>query len=190
MLLPLPERCRSALVIVDMQEFFFKKPERRKGLDEVIKNINRLIRVFEDHHYPIFHIITAYRPDGSDWELKMKVSGKAELIIGSPETVILPAINVSSSHTILIKTRYSAFFKTDLVDRLIAEEISQVVVAGGYTHYCINATIFDAYCYDYVPCLIIDGVISHLKDESEVLIDRMKRNGYHILSTDEFLAKS
>ena len=41
--LPLAAGSRSALVIVDMQGHFFKHPDRRKGLEEVIQNINRLI---------------------------------------------------------------------------------------------------------------------------------------------------
>jgi nicotinamidase-related amidase len=47
MLLPLPPRARSALVIVDMQEFLFRKPERRQNPEQVIANINALIEYFE-----------------------------------------------------------------------------------------------------------------------------------------------
>jgi nicotinamidase-related amidase len=185
--LPLPENARSALVIVDMQVFFFQKPERRKNLELVIRNINRLIGFFETHHLPVMHVITCYQADGSDWELKMKTTGKPELIEDSPETAILSQIKVSPNHLLVKKTRYSAFFKTNLADLLKANNIHRLMVAGGYTHYCVNATVFDAYAYDIVPGIITDAVISHLPEESALLIDRMSRNGYHIYLTDEYI---
>ena len=188
MLRPLPLRARSALVIVDMQEFFFRKPERRQNLDQVIANINTLIEYFESRQLPVFHVVSKYKADRSDWELKMKMAGEPELIEGTPETAILTPIRVSDAHTILSKTRYSAFFKTDLADRLCHEKIARVVVVGAYTHYCVNATIFDAYCHDFVPCLITDAVTSHLTEESAWMIERMRRNGYHIFTTAEFIA--
>jgi nicotinamidase-related amidase len=188
-LLPLPEDARSALAIVDMQEFFFQKPERRQKLKTVIENINRLITFFEAQHLPVIHVITCYKADGSDWDLKMKITGEPELIENNPEAAILPNIKVSPAHLVLKKTRYSSFFKTNLAELLIANDIQRLMVVGGYTHYCVNATIFDAYAYDIVPGIITDAVISHLPDEAAVMIDRMKRNGYHIYRTNEFIEK-
>ena len=188
MILHLPSHARSALVIVDMQEFFFRKPERRHRLEEVVANINCLVSHFEVAQSPIVHVVTGYQSDGSDWDLKMKASGKPELISGTAETAILPQIKVADYHLILTKTRYSAFFKTNLAERLKEQGVAQVVVVGAYTHYCVNATVFDAYSHNFVPCLITDAVISHLEDESRLMIERMKRNGYHVLSTLEYLA--
>lgn len=185
--LPLAENARSALAIVDMQEFFFQKPERRKNLETVIRNINQLIGYFEAQSSPVVHVITCYKADGSDWELKMKITGEPELIEGSPETAILPQIRVSPAHIVIKKTRYSAFFKTNLADFLEANHIQRLMVTGGYTHYCVNATVFDAYGYDLVPGIITDAVISHLPDETAMLIRRMRRNGYHIYKTSEYI---
>lgn len=188
-MLPLSRNARSALVIVDMQEFFFHKPERRRTLETVTANINRLIRHFEAQKLPIFHIVTSYRADGSDWDLKMRAAGKPELVAGTAETNILPCITVSAEHTILTKTRYSAFFKTELAERLSEHRIHRVVVVGAYTHYCVNATVFDAYCHDFVPCIVTDATSSHLRQETELMIERMRRNGYHVLSTAQYLAE-
>jgi len=188
-LLPIPPDARSALAIVDMQEFFFRKPERRKNLKSVIRNINRLIDYFEAQQLPVVHVITCYKADGSDWDLKMKIIGEPELIEDTPETAILPGINVSPAHLVLKKTRYSAFFKTNFASLLKANNIQRLMVVGGYTHYCVNATIFDAYAYDIVPGIVTDAVISHLPDEAAMMIDRMKRNGYHVYRTNEYIER-
>jgi nicotinamidase-related amidase len=186
-MLPLPPNPRSALLIIDMQEFFFRLPERRVGLEDAVANINRLIRAFDETSQPVVHVISAYRADGSDWDLKMKASGKAELIEGSAEVAILPDIKVLPYHQILTKTRYSAFFNTDLADTLHRGGLERVVVTGAYTHYCVNATVFDAYCHDFVPCLVTDAVLSHLPEEAELMVARMRRNGYQVMQTREFL---
>jgi nicotinamidase-related amidase len=155
----------------------------------VIENINRLICFFETQHTPVIHVITCYKADGSDWDLKMKITGEPELIENSPEAAILPDIRVSPTHLVLKKTRYSAFFKTNLADLLKADGIQRLMVVGGYTHYCVNATIFDAYAHDIVPGIITDAVISHLTEEAARMIERMKRNGYHVYRTNEYFKR-
>lgn len=185
--LPLPHNARSALLIVDMQQYFFQKAERRRNLGRVNENINRLIGHFDACSLPVYHVISCYQADRSDWDLKMKAAGTPALIIGTEEAAILPEITMSGRHATVIKTRYSAFFKTSLAETLQDQKIDRVVVVGAYTHYCVNATIFDAYCHDFVPCLITDAVLSHLEEEALVIIERMKRNGYHVFKTQELI---
>jgi len=188
MRLPLSSDARSALLIIDMQEFFFRQPERRQNLEGVITNINRLIDHFETRSQPVVHVISCFKADGSDWDLKMKATGTAELIEGTAEAAILPQIRVSANHRVVVKTRYSAFFNTNLAEILREEQVERVVVAGAYTHYCVNATVFDAWCHDFVPGIVTDGVLSHLDEESEVMIERMRRNGYHVSTVEEYLS--
>jgi len=172
-----------------MQNFFFSRPERRVGLEMILANIRRLVQAFDRRFWPVVHVFTAYQADGSDWELKMKASGTAECILGSDEAAFLPQIPVLPQHWLIRKTRYSGFFKTDLADRLHAARVDRVLVCGAYTHYCVNATVFDAYAHDFVPGLVTDAVISHLPDESRVMLERMRRNGYHLFTTGEFIAR-
>jgi nicotinamidase-related amidase len=171
-----------------MQVFFFRQPERRHDLYMVITNINRLIDYFEARDWPVVNVETRYRADGSDWDLKMRAAGVPELIEGTPEVAILPRIRVAESHLRLTKTRYSAFFKTDLAQHMHAADVQRVMVVGAYTHYCVNATVFDAYGHDFVPGLVTDAVTSHLPEEAALMVARMRRNGYHVLTTDECLA--
>ena len=188
MKLKLANNSRSALLIIDMQPYFFQEAQRRKKIDLVVDNINQLIENFDACSLPVLHVVSCYQADGSDWDLKMKAAGKPALIAGTEEAAILPGIRVLDDHTRVIKTRYSAFFRTNLANLLRAKKIDRVVVVGAYTHYCVNATIFDAYSNDFVPCLITDAVLSHLPDESRMMKDRMRRNGYHLFGTDEFIA--
>jgi NAD+ synthase len=187
MLLPVRPNARSALLVIDMQEFFFRRPERRSNLKTVTENINRLSAYFDKRGFPVVHIATAYQAGGFDWDLKMLSSGIAQMITGTEEAAFLPEMTIQPHHLKLTKTRYSAFFKTNLADLLDALDIQRVVVTGAYTHYCVNATVFDAYAHDFVPGLATDAVTSHLPEESQMIIARMRRNGFHVMTTKEFL---
>ncbi len=188
-MLPLPPQALPALVVVDMQEYFFRTPERRINLERVLVNINLLSAAFGRQGFPVVHVISAYSADGIDWDLKMKASGVPELIAGSPEAQILEGLTVKKNHLMVVKTRYSAFFKTNLAETLRSRGVQLVAVCGAYTHYCVNATVFDAYCHDFVPGLIEDAVMSHLPEESQVMVARMRRNGYHVMTTAEALVR-
>lgn len=183
----IPSNIIDALIIVDMQEYFFRKPERRAGLEEVLANINCLIDHFDRGRLPVVHVRSAYHADGSDWDLKMRAAGLPELIDGSPDAALLPQITVQPQHHHIVKTRYSGFFKTRLAELLKSLKVGRVMVTGAYTHYCVNATVFDAYAHDFVPGLISDAVISHLPEESALMIERMRRNGYHVMTITEYL---
>jgi nicotinamidase-related amidase len=187
--LPLPSGARTALLVIDMQVFFFRSPERRVGLEVVVANINRLIDHFDAAKLPIYHVITAYREDGSDWDLKQKLWGQCELIAGTPDAEMLSTIHRNPAHVIMVKTRYSAFHKTGLAERLAAQEVQRVLVVGAYTHYCVNQTIFDAFAYDFIPAVVTDATISNLPDEAERMLARMARNGYHLLRTEDILTE-
>lgn len=186
--IPLPANARTVLIVVDMQVFFFRSPDRRVGLEAVTTNINRLIDFFDAAERPVFHIVTRYRPDGTDWDLKQKIWGQCELITGTPEAAMLPAIHCRPHHETLIKTRYSAFHQTGLAERLLDLGVHRVLVAGAYTHYCVNETAFDAYAYNFIPGVVTDAVISNFPIEAQFMLDRMARGGFHLLKTDDVIA--
>lgn len=43
-MIPMSKDARSSLIIVDMQNFFFRDAARRRNLEQVVKNINKLIK--------------------------------------------------------------------------------------------------------------------------------------------------
>ncbi len=59
---------------------------------------------------------------------------------------------------VLVKSRASAFFGTDLDERLRADAIDTLVVAGTTTSYCVEATVRDAFARDYDVIVVADCV--------------------------------
>lgn len=185
--LPFQYNQPTALLVVDMQNYFFKDPQRAALLEPVLPRINQLITTFDLAGLPVIQVLSAYHPDRSDWDLRMLREGQPSLLRGSQEAALLDRLHVQRRHHRVIKTRYSAFFKTRLAAWLRSRGVVRVAVCGAYTHYCVNATVFDAYAHNFVPCLVLDAVISHLTEESAVIVERMRRNGYHLLTSSELI---
>lgn len=183
----LPDHQPTALLVVYMQNYFFKDPQRAALLQPVLPRINALTAAFDQAGLPVIQVLSAYRPDRSDWDLRMLQENHPTLLRGSEEAGLLDELQVRRRHHQVIKTRYSAFFKTRLASWLRKRGIRRVAVCGAYTHYCVNATIFDAYAHNFVPCLVLDAVISPLPDEAALMVERMRRNGYHLFTSGELI---
>jgi len=61
-----------ALVIIDMQQYFFRTEERREKLSELVESINYLIDCAENKNIPIYQVLTIHKEDKSTWNLVEK----------------------------------------------------------------------------------------------------------------------
>lgn len=86
----------SALVIIDMQKWFFRSDDRREKLPELIESINELIEVAFVKNIPIFQVLTIHKADKSTWNIVMKKHNFSALIDGSDEAKLLPDIKFDS----------------------------------------------------------------------------------------------
>lgn len=76
---------KPALVIIDMQNWFFRSEDRREKLSELIESINELIEVATTKNITIFQVLTIHKADKSTWNIVMKKHNFSALIEGSEE---------------------------------------------------------------------------------------------------------
>jgi len=62
----------DALLVIDMQRWMFRTPERSAQLPALCANIASLIAVFEASGLPIFDVRTEHRADRSTWSRLMR----------------------------------------------------------------------------------------------------------------------
>ena len=104
---------KPGLAVIDMQNIFFRTPERCTNKEQLIENINFLIRYFSDHKWPIYVVVTEHDPDKTTWTLNMLDDNAAVLLRGSDEASVVDGIAKTSLDRKVVKTRMDAFLSTD-----------------------------------------------------------------------------
>lgn len=136
---------RSALLIVDIQAGLFNGPEIPYEKDRVLQNINQLIRKARKAGAPIF-AARHTGPQGSP------------IASGSPLWHLLADLDVDEAmDTVFDKTRPSCFFGTGLAQRLVEADVSELVIVGMKTQYCIDTTCRIAVELNFKPVLVADA---------------------------------
>ena len=177
-----PERGRSALVTIDAQRDFAlpNGQGRVGGSPAVVSAMGQLAATFRAAERPIFHMVRLYRCDGSNVDLcrrasieegqriAMPGSTGAELVDGlkpDPSVRLDPQLllggggqQLGAQEWILYKPRWSAFFETQLEDRLRALGISTLFICGCDFPNGPRATIYAASNRDFRLVLVPDAV--------------------------------
>ncbi len=147
---------RSALLVIDMQQYFVDASSEAflSASEAVIPGILRVIDCYSDAGSPIFftrHLNTdANAGMMSPW-------WHGDLIRPEdPLSEISPRFNVSKG-TVIEKSRYDAFYQTQLGEMLHRQGISQVVICGVMTHLCCETTARSAFMRGFEVFFAVDG---------------------------------
>lgn len=166
---------RSALCIVDVQNDF-ASPEGVLGhcgvdisrLAPAISNINSLVKDARGIGVPVVFIglQTSPETDSEAWSEWMARQGKdpaSEQAIcrkGTQGEAFYQCVPTPSDKVVL-KTRYSAFWQTDLNSWLKTKGIDSLVVTGLTTECCVESTVRDAFHNDYHVFVVSDACAAY-----------------------------
>ena len=144
-----PEKSRTAVLFIDCQEYF------RGLIAPIVTNIMGVIEASHRAKVPLFFTQHGHPPNENpgllgDWW--------ADIIIEESESAaLLPELGLRPEDTIIKKDRYSAFYKTDLEQRLHRKGIKDLVVGGVMTNLCCETTARDAFVRDFRVFFLADG---------------------------------
>jgi ureidoacrylate peracid hydrolase len=170
---------KTAVIVVDMQNDFGAKGGMfdRAGLDlsgiqAAVGPISQVIAGAREHGIPIIYVKEVLSSDLSDVGRENSPHGRMarRLAIGesvaAPDgqpsrihiddtwnTEILPELAPQAGDTIIKKRRWSAFYETELDDKLRALGVQYLIVIGCTTSVCVESTIRDGAFRDYA-CLL------------------------------------
>jgi len=154
---PLDPR-RAVLLIHDMQEYFLDAfPRDTAPREPLVQHAALLRRRCAELGVPVAY--TA-QPGGMTPEQRgLLADFWGPGMRPSPEhrSVVEP-LAPQPGDWVLTKWRYSAFFKSDLLERMRAAGRDQLVVCGVYAHVGVLMTAVDAFTHDIQPFVVADAV--------------------------------
>jgi nicotinamidase/pyrazinamidase len=171
---------RAALLIIDMVKDNFV-PEHHLPITrfalETIAPINGLIRRFRQVDWPIVFSTDAFHEDDFIFTGRMKPHSLA----GTEGAEVIDELDRQASDLWLPKSRFSAFFNTDLAAWLHDREVTLCAVAGIATNFCVLTTVMDALSHDFKAVLLEDCSAAFTSELHERTLDNYRRNPLHPL---------
>jgi nicotinamidase-related amidase len=158
-----------SLVVIDMQKWMFRYPERAAQIPSLVRAINSLSVAFAEARLPIFNVKTFHKPDRSTWSRLMKKYDYSCLIEGTEDTEPVDGYHPPPGAIQIPKTANSAFFRTDLEQKLEAVGASELVLTGVFIDGCIGLTAADAAQRGYEVTLV-ENAIWHTQAHRRALI--------------------
>ena len=165
----------DALVIVDMQNYFFRHKKRAMRVKPLVERINGLIDIFEAAELPVYHVLTVHKGDKSSCDLQMLKNGKAVLLEGTEQAREIGGIRASGKHFYVEKTRHSAFMRTGLEDLLRQAGVARIIICGVFTHGCVGRTAMDAKELDFDVIIAKQAIYSHRGLLAKVMLNQLDK---------------
>jgi ureidoacrylate peracid hydrolase len=189
----------TALVVVDMQNFFMKpgEPMASSAAREMVPNVNRLARGLRETGGHVIWILmeaseeskTAwrnfhelFRPEGREYRL-------ASLSRAGEGHQLWHELEVEPGDEQVVKRRYSAMIQgaSDLEVVLRHHDIDTVLIAGVATNVCCESTARDCMMRGFRTVMVSDANATFSDEEHEATLRNFISYFGDVRSTDEVL---
>jgi nicotinamidase-related amidase len=140
---------KTALLIIDVQEFYFPGGRMQLENPEVAgMNAGLLLNLFRAKGFPVFHVKHNFEPGGN----------------------IHPYVKPLSGEPVFSKDQVNAFTDKDLVKALRADTVERLVICGMQTHMCVEAAVRAAYDLGFSCLLASDACATRTLQYEEHII--------------------
>lgn len=166
---------KSALLIIDMVKDTFDEARKLPITPlarRIIGPINNLIGVFREAKWPVVFATDAFNKDDFIFTGRMKPHSLA----GTEGAKVIEELDMKPEDLWLPKPKFSAFFDTDLAERLKKDNVSLCAVAGIATNFCVLATAIDAVSSGFQAVLLEDCSAGWSEEVHSRTVDTYRRN--------------
>jgi len=140
---------KTALLIIDVQEFYFPGGRMQLENPEVAgMNAGLLLNLFRTKAYPVFHVRHNYEPGGN----------------------IHPYVKPLPGELVFSKDQVNAFTDKDLLNALRSDTIENLVICGMQTHMCVEAAVRAAHDLGFSCVLASDACATRSLQYEEHII--------------------
>ena len=140
---------KTALLIIDVQEFYFPGGRMQLENPEVAgMNAGLLLNLFRTKAYPVFHVRHNYEPGGN----------------------IHPYVKPLPGELVFSKDQVNAFTDKDLLKALRSDTVENLVICGMQTHMCVEAAVRAAHDLGFSCVLASDACATRTLQYEEHII--------------------
>jgi isochorismate hydrolase len=146
---------RAVLLIHDMQGYFLT-PLPSALRTELVQNVGRVRAACVRAGVPVAYTVQPGRMTDEQRGLLRDFWGPGMQTTPADRDVVT-SLAPGESDWKLTKWRYSAFFKTPLLERMVESGKRQLILCGVYAHVGVLMTAVDAFSHDIQPFFVCDG---------------------------------
>ncbi|MBM3597412.1 MAG: cysteine hydrolase [Alphaproteobacteria bacterium] len=159
---------RTALLVVDMQNFFLSPESNVSKARQIVPNINRLADALRAAGGHVVWVISTYGPDPKDrWSVLFDhvfspehgAAFRAGLTRGADSHGIWPELRRQAGEAVIEKNRFGGFSGSGgrLERELRTKGVDSVLITGTVTNVCCETTAREASMLDFKTVMITDG---------------------------------
>ncbi|MGD9106727.1 MAG: isochorismatase family protein [Desulfobacterales bacterium] len=173
-----PEPRRCALLVIDMQQYFFSIAT------PILGNVLSIIEACRSKGVRIIFTRHGHRDVSEDGGMLVEWWGD-QIDHGSKDWELIEALKPSDTDIIIDKTRYSVFHGTGCHEILKSQQIDEIIIAGVMTNCCCETTARDAFVRDYRVFFVSDATAT-VNDELHIASLKNLAFGFaYIVSTEQ-----
>jgi nicotinamidase-related amidase len=177
-----------AVVVVDLSRGF-TEPEFPTGseLSAEVAATRRVLDAARAAGAPVLFTTIAFDA-GDETAWLRKAPGLAVLAAGSELVEVDPRLEPAASEPILVKKGASAFFGTDLAERLRALGVDTVVICGATTSGCVRASVVDSVQHDFPTLVVREAVGDRAQEPHDANLFDIEQKYGDVISVDDAVA--
>ena len=140
---------KTALLIIDVQEFYFPGGRMQLENPEVAgMNAGLLLDLFKMNEFSVYHVRHNFEPGGN----------------------IHPYVKPLPGESVFSKDQINAFVDTELLKELQADSVERLVICGMQTHMCVEAAVRAAHDLGFTCLLASDACATRALQFEEHII--------------------
>jgi len=186
---------KKALIVVDLQNDFCPGGALPvAGGDQVVPVANKLIHFFESNNWPIYFTRdwhpanhSSFQENGGIWPV--------HCVAETDGAAFHAALNIPTQATIISTATqaeyeaYSGFERTNLAKLLKQQKVSELVVVGLATDYCVKHTVLDGLKAGFKVSVVQEGVraVNVKPGDGDQALEEMEKNGAKVVNLGEVI---
>jgi len=164
------DKRKAALLVHDMQNFWV---ERFIDPETIVQNIAQVVELCRENNIPIIYSVGEKARNLAERGLSLDLWGPGiassdDVTTEDPEIVC--SLAPETEDYIVTKTKYSAFYKTDLENILQKTGRNQLLITGIFAHHGCMVTAVDAFMKNIETFFVADALGDYSREEHMMAI--------------------